>query len=84
MPNASMMSEAMMPSPGAANGVVPKKGMGMAFWMEGVPGMADMVKVEVPSAIAAGISRRGTPAERNSAMPMGASTKKATNRETPP
>jgi hypothetical protein len=58
-----MIAEAMMPSPGAAKGVVPKKGMGMAFWIAGVPGRADIVKVEVPSAIVAGISRRGTPAE---------------------
>ena len=49
----------MMPRPGAANGVVPKNGIGIAFWIAGVPGSADMVKVEVPSAIAAGISRRG-------------------------
>ena len=54
-----MMAAAIMPRPGAANGVVPKNGIGMAFWIAGVPGSADMVKVEVPSAIAAGISRRG-------------------------
>ncbi len=57
-----MMIEARTPSPGAANGVVPKKGIGMVFWIEGVPGIADMVKVAVPSMIAAGISRRGIPA----------------------
>ncbi len=44
-----------MPRPGAANGVVPKNGIGIAFWIAGVPGSADMVNVEVPSAIAAGI-----------------------------
>ncbi len=54
-----MMTEAMTPRPGAAKGVVPKNGIGMAFWIAGVPGSADMVKVEVPSAIAAGIRRRG-------------------------
>ena len=54
-----MMADATMPRPGAANGVVPKNGIGIAFWMAGVPGSADMVKVEVPSAIAAGISRFG-------------------------
>ena len=54
-----MIAEAMMPRPGAAKGVVPKNGIGIAFWIAGVPGSADMVKVEVPSAIAAGISRRG-------------------------
>ena len=62
-----MMAAAITPRPGAANGVVPKNGMGMAFWIAGVPGSADMVKVEVPSAIAAGIRRRGMPAARNSA-----------------
>ena len=31
MPKASMMTEAMMPRPGAANGVVPKNGIGIAF-----------------------------------------------------
>ena len=51
-----------MPRPGAANGVVPKNGIGMAFWIEGVPGKADMVKVAVPRTIAAGIRRRGMPA----------------------
>ena len=55
----------MIPSPGAANGVVPKKGIGIAFWIAGVPGRADMVKVVVPSAIAAGISRLGIAAARN-------------------
>ena len=61
-----MMIEAMIPRPGAANGVVPKKGIGMAFCIDGVPGRADIVKVEVPNAIAAGINRRGIPAARNS------------------
>ena len=79
-----MISEAMMPRPGAAKGVVPKNGIGIAFWIAGVPGSADMVKVEVPSTIAAGIRRRGMPAARNSACAIGASTKKATNRLTPP
>ena len=50
---------AMIPSPGAANAVVPKNGMGMAFWIAGVPGRADMVKVKAPSAIVPGISRFG-------------------------
>ena len=84
IPKPSMMTEAMMPRPGAANGVVPKNGIGIAFWIDGVPGNADMVKVEVPSTIAAGIRRRGMPAARNSACAIGASTKKATNRLTPP
>jgi hypothetical protein len=39
--------------------VVPKNGIGIAFWIAGVPGSADIVKVDVPSAIAAGIKRFG-------------------------
>ena len=62
-PKPSMISEARTPRPGAANGVVPKKGIGMVFWIDGVPGIADMVKVDVPSMIAAGIRRRGMPAD---------------------
>jgi hypothetical protein len=79
-----MMAEATIPRPGAANGVVPKNGIGIAFWIAGVPGSADIVKVEVPSAIAAGIRRRGIDAARNNARAMGTRTKKATNRLTPP
>ena len=67
-----MMAAAMMPRPGAANGVVPKNGIGIAFWIAGVPGSADIVKVVVPSTIAAGISRFGMSAARNSAWPIGA------------
>ena len=52
--------------------------------MAGVPGNAVIVNVEVPSAIAAGISRRGMSAARKSACAIGAKTKKATNRLTPP
>ncbi len=54
-----MIAEAIRPRPGAAKALVPKNGIGIAFWIAGVPGIADMVKVEVPSAIAAGIRRRG-------------------------
>ena len=43
-----------------------------------------MVKVVVPSAIAAGISRLGIAAARNNWCAIGAMTKKATNRLTPP
>ena len=56
----------------------------LVFWIDGVPGNADMVKVDAPIMIEAGISRRGTPASRNSAIAIGHSTKKATNTETPP
>ncbi len=79
-----MIAEAITPSPGAASGVVPKKGIGIAFWMDGVPGSADMVKVRVPRPIAAGIRRRGISAARNMLSAIGASTKNATNRLTPP
>ena len=79
-----MMIEARTPRPGAANGVVPKNGIGIAFWIDGVPGSADIVKVEDPSMIAAGISRLGTAAARKSSCAIGASTKNATNRLTPP
>ena len=79
-----MIAAAMMPSPGAANGVVPKNGIGIAFWIDGVPGRADIVNVEVPSMIAAGMRRPGMFAARNSACAIGPSTKNATNRLTPP
>ena len=83
-PKPNMISDARIPRPGAAKGVVPKNGMGIAFWIDGVPGSADMVKVDVPSTMAAGISRRGMPAARNNSCAIGARTKKATNRLTPP
>ena len=79
-----MIAEAMMPRPGAANGVVPKNGIGIAFWMAGVPGSADIVKVDVPKATVAGISRLGIAAVRNRACAIGTRTKIATNRLTPP
>ena len=66
-----MISDASTPRPGAANGVVPKNGIGMVFWIDGVPGIADMVKVEVPSMIAAGISRLGIAAERKQVLRHG-------------
>jgi hypothetical protein len=79
-----MTAAAMMPNPGAAKRVVPKYGMGIAFGMDGEPGSADMVNVEVPRMMAAGIRRRGTPADRNSSCAIGARTSMATNRLTPP
>ena len=45
---------------------------------------ADIVNVDVPSTMAAGISRGGMSAARNSACAIGARTKNATNRLTPP
>ena len=83
-PKASMIAEAMIPRPGAASGVVPKNGIGIAFWIAGVPGSADIVKVDVPKATVAGISRLGIAAVRNKACAIGTSTKNATNRLTPP
>ena len=79
-----MIADAIRPRPGAAKGLVPKNGIGIAFWIAGVPGIADIVKVDVPSAMAAGIMRCGMLAALNRAWPMGANTKKATNRLTPP
>ena len=83
-PKPSITAEAMMPSPGAANGVVPKNGIGIAFWIAGVPGIAVIVKVVVPSATAGASRRFGMSAARNSACPIGAMTNMATNRLTPP
>lgn len=77
-----MIAEAIIPRPGAANAVVPKNGIEIAFWIAGVPG--SIVSVEVPSAMAAGISRLGISAARNRACAIGASTNKATNKLTPP
>ncbi len=79
-----MISPVMMPSPGAAKGEVPKNGIGMAFWMAGVPGRAVMVKVKAPRAMVPGISRLGRSALRNSAAAMGNTAKATTNSDTPP
>jgi len=79
-----MMVAAMIPRTGAAKGVVPKNGMGMAFCSAGVPGSADMVNVIVPSATAAGIKRGGMSAGLKSPCAIGTITKMATNRLTPP
>jgi hypothetical protein len=79
-----MKTDATMPRPGAANGVVPKNGIGIAFWIDGVPGKADIVKVDVPRAMAAGIRWRGTRAARNNSWAIGPITKNATKRLTPP
>ncbi len=84
MPTTNMMMLAMTPSPGAANAVVPKNGMGMAFWIAGVPGNAVMVKENAPTAIAPGIRRLGISAPRNSATATGIMAKATTNTDTPP
>ena len=49
-----------MPRPGAANGVVPKNGIGIAFWIAGRPRQRrHRERRSVPSAMVAGINRRG-------------------------
>ena len=66
-----MKIAAMMPSPGAANGVVPKNGIGIAFWIAGVPGSAVIVNVKEPRPMAAGMKRFGTSASRNIEIAIG-------------
>jgi hypothetical protein len=53
-----MIAPVMMPSPGAAKGVVPKKGIGIAFWTAGVPGSAVMMKVKAPRAAMLAVGER--------------------------
>jgi len=71
MPAAKMHTEAMRPKPGAANTLVPKYGMGIAFWIAGEPGSAVIVKVNEPSAMVAGISRLGMLADSNRLRAIG-------------
>ena len=66
-----MIIAAIVPSTGAANGVLLKYGIGMAFWIAGVPGKAVIVNVKDPNAMAAGIRRLGTSAWRNRALAIG-------------
>lgn len=79
-----MTRAATIPGPGAGKGSVPKKGIGMAFRISGVPGRAGIAQVDVPSASAAGRRWRGTAPSRKSARPMGPMTKTAAKSETPP
>lgn len=65
------MTAASRPRPGAANAVVPKNSIGIAFWIAGVPGSADIVNENAPRASAPGISRLGMSASRNSAAATG-------------
>jgi hypothetical protein len=51
---------------------------------DGVPGIADMVKVNAPRPMVAGIRRRGMFATWNICFAMGTSTKKATKTLMPP
>jgi hypothetical protein len=48
---------------------------GTLFGITGVPGTADMVKVELPTRIAAGISWRSRSAARNSVVAIGVDTR---------
>ena len=64
--------------------VVWKNGTGIAFWMDGVPGSATIVKVKLPRPMVAGMRRFGTAAARKSDAAMGYTENATTNRETPP
>ena len=71
MPSVNMIAPPISPRPGAEKVLVPKYLIGIAFWIDGVPGSAVMVKVNEPSAMAPGMKRLGMPTSRNSAVPMG-------------
>lgn len=71
MPPEKMTRAPISPSPGAAKTLVPKYGMGMAFWIAGEPGSAVMVKVKEPSAMVAGIRRLGMSAASNRLRAIG-------------
>ena len=60
-PKLSIMAAAITPSPGAAKAVVPKNGIGIAFWIAGVPGNADIVKAA--GGAAPGCGRRREPTD---------------------
>ena len=66
-----MNSEPINPSQGAAQALVPKKLVGIIFWICGVPGRASMVNENAPRATVAGISRLGIPLWRNSSAAKG-------------
>jgi len=74
----------MLPTPGAVNASVPKNVMGMAFWIEGVPGMPLSVKVAPPSSTAAGMKRLGVLELRRMATATGYAAKITTSTDTPP
>jgi hypothetical protein len=79
-----MIRAAMIDSPGAANVSVWKNGIGIAFWIAGVPGSAVMVNVNEPSAIAPGIRRFGIWPSRNICSAIGNTANATTKKETPP
>ena len=64
--------------------VVLKNCIGIWFWIWTVPGIAVIVKVNEPSPIAAGISRRGRSARRKSVRDNGKTAKTTTKSDTPP
>ena len=64
---------------GAAYAFVPKKGIGIAFCICGVPGSAVMVKVKAPSAIDPGKNLLGIAASLNNAAAIGYSANATTN-----
>lgn len=84
MPPAKISTEPTVPSTGAAQESVPKKAVGMMFWICGVPGRAIIVKVKAPSAMVPGINRLGMAAWRNSSAANGYTANTTTNSDTPP
>lgn len=64
--------------------LVPKKLVGIMFWICGVPGRASMVNENAPSATVAGINRLGMPLWRNSSAANGYTANATTNSDTPP
>jgi len=83
-PNPNITAPAISPNPEAAKAVVPKVAMGIAFWMDGVPGKAVIVNVKAPKAMAAGINRCGRPVYTKSAWASGQAAKATTKSDTPP
>ncbi len=71
MPTTRMNNPPIGPRIGAAIVVVPKKVVGMMFWICGLPGSASIAKVKVPSDIVAGMRRLGIAASRNSSAAKG-------------
>jgi hypothetical protein len=79
-----MMQLAINPSPGAANESVPKKGLGIEFCTDGVPGKAVIVNVKAPKAIAPGSKLIEIWARSKRDLPIGYIMKATTNKEIPP
>lgn len=75
-----MMMLVMMLSSGVVKGVVLKNGIGIVFWIVGVFGMVDMVKVEVLSVSVVGSSLCGMFFVLNSVCFIGVRMKNVINR----